>query len=340
MPEQDPIDSLFRDALREAKVPAPNGVLEAVQAKMAVSAAGSTASAGLGAMAKASLWAMTAMALATTVWWISEDTDSQESMTVAHDAAQITPSLPSKEPEMEEGPALEEARPAHSEVEPSTARFDEGFDTVHLFHQQHPVLPALEAVASRNAPSSTVPRVPVVSTPTCKGSAQGRMSDLAGGCIQFESISQTDAQSLWRIDGELKNVNRGSHCPNFGSRDRISMVLIVRHSTGCVDSQLYWIQAPKLELPTYVIPDVITPNGDGLNDQFYVEFERYPQRYELLIFDQLNRLVFRSENPSEYWRAQCYQTPCPAGLYRVVLTTQFEGQTEAKVNRQPLLIKK
>jgi gliding motility-associated-like protein len=120
----------------------------------------------------------------------------------------------------------------------------------------------------------------------------------------------------------------------------MALVLILRHSSGCVDSQVFWIQAPKLDIPNYVIPDVITPNGDGLNDQFYVEFDRYPEKYELLIFDQLNRLVFRSEDPHENWRAQCYQTPCPAGLYRVVLTTQFEGQAEAKVNRQPLLIKK
>jgi gliding motility-associated-like protein len=340
MLDQNPIDSLFRDALREADVPAPDGVLQAVQSQLVAASVPAAAAGGMGLMTKASIWVLAAGSLATVVWWNTTSSESQVSTAAIVENIPTSPELSESETSNDEG--AEQFVEPMAEVETTTSTIPArlGSDTVAYSERQLSLVPSVYENNPRNTPHSALLVSSVAATPSCIGSAQGRMSDLAGGCIQFESSSQAEAQALWRIDGELLNVNRGTHCPNFGQRDRISLVLILRHSTGCVDSQVFWVQAPKVEIPNYVIPDVITPNGDGLNDQFYVEFDRYPQRYELLIFDQLNRLVFRSEDPRENWKAQCYQTPCPAGLYRVVLTTQFEGQTEPKVNRQPLLIKK
>lgn len=338
MNDQNPIDSLFRDALREAEVPAPDGVLQAVQSQLPAATA-ATAS-GTGLLAKTSIWVLAAGAVATAVWWNVDSQIPVEPKVLATETVEAAPAMPADDYTEDDGVGLEPNRRNDESASASMALAEVEMDTARQSTPVASVTPQA-ALEPANPTRRSEPVTSVVSKPvSCKGSAQGRLSDLAGGCIQFESIVQTDAQTCWRLEGEQVNANRGTHCPNFGQRDRVSLVLILRHSTGCVDSQVFWVQAPKVEIPNYVIPDVITPNGDGLNDQFYVEFDRYPERYELLIFDQLNRLVFRSENPRESWKAQCYQTPCPAGLYRVVLTTQFEGQSETKVNRQPLLIKK
>ncbi len=335
MNDQNPIDSLFRDALREAEVPAPDGVLQAVQSQLPAATA-ATAS-GTGLLAKASIWVLAAGAVATAVWWNVESSASVEPKKADSETAVIAPAMPTENLTENDGAGLT-AGSADYESAGASMPVTE-VDSVRDNTMVASVLPQATSIPSnpsrRSEPSTTV----AIKPESCKGSAKGRLSDLAGGCIQFES-TVNDGQVSWRLDGEWMNTQKGSHCPEFGLRDRISLVLLLRHSSGCVDSQVFWVQAPKVEIPNYIIPDVITPNGDGLNDQFYIEFDRYPERYELLIFDQLNRLVFRSEDPREYWKAQCYQTPCPAGLYRVVLTTQFEGQPETKVNRQPLLIKK
>jgi gliding motility-associated-like protein len=338
MNDQNPIDSLFRNALREAEVPAPDGVLQAVQSQLPAATAATVS--GTGLLAKASIWVLAAGAVATAVWWNVDSQISVEPKVLATETLEAAPAMPADDYTEDDGVGFEPNRMNDESARASRAVAEVEMDTARQSTPVASVTPQT-AMETANPTRRSEPVTSVVSKPvSCKGSAQGRLSDLAGGCIQFESIVQNDAHSYWRLDGEQVNANRGTHCPNFGQRDRVSLVLILRHSTGCVDSQVFWVQAPKVEIPNYVIPDVITPNGDGLNDQFYVEFDRYPERYELLIFDQLNRLVFRSENPRESWRAQCYQTPCPAGLYRVVLTTQFEGQSETKVNRQPLLIKK
>jgi gliding motility-associated-like protein len=338
MNDQNPIDSLFRNALREAEVPAPDGVLQAVQSQLPAATAATAG--GTGLLVKASIWVLAAGAVATAVWWNVDSQIPVEPQILATETVEAVPVKPADVFTVEDGVGLESFRRNDESASASMVLAEVEMDTARQSASVATVTP--QAVRETANPSRrSEPVISVLSkTVSCKGSAQGRLSDLAGGCIQFESTAQTDAQTWWRLDGEQLNANRGTHCPNFGQRERISLVLILRHSTGCVDSQVFWVQAPKMEIPNYVIPDVITPNGDGLNDQFYVEFDRYPQRYELLIFDQLNRLVFRSEDPRENWKAHCYQTPCPAGLYRVVLTTQFEGQAEAKVNRQPLLIKK
>ena len=338
MNDQNPIDSLFRDALREAEVPAPDGVLQAVQSQLPTATA-ATAS-GTGLLAKASIWVLAAGAVATAVWWNVDSQIPVEPEVLATETVAAAPTIPSENAIENDRAELEPTRTSGESVNASMALAEVEMDTAIKSVSVATVMPQAAMATIHPSRRPDLMAAATSKPASCKGSAQGRLSDLAGGCIQFESIAQQDAQTYWRLDGEQMNANRGTHCPNFGQRDRISLVLILRHSTGCVDSQVFWVQAPKVEIPNYVIPDVITPNGDGLNDQFYVEFDRYPERYELLIFDQLNRLVFRSENPRESWKAQCYQTPCPAGLYRVVLTTQFEGHSETKVNRQPLLIKK
>jgi gliding motility-associated-like protein len=338
MNDQNPIDSLFRDALREAEVPAPDGVLQAVQSQLPAATAATAG--GTGLLAKASIWVLAAGAVATAVWWNVDSKTPVEPTVLASETVAVAPTVPTENSIENDKAELEATRTNGESVRASRAltevEADSASESSSIAHVTPQAAMAPLPPSRRPEPMGSVNSKPI----SCKGLAKGQLSDLAGGCIQFESIVQPDAQTYWRLDGEQMNANTGTHCPNFGQRDRISLVLFLRHSTGCLDSQVFWVQAPKVEIPNYVIPDVITPNGDGLNDQFYVEFDRYPQRYELLIFDQLNRLVFRSEDPGENWKAQCYQTPCPAGLYRVVLTTQFEGQTEAKVNRQPLLIKK
>lgn len=338
MNDPNPIDSLFRDALREAEVPAPDGVFQAVQAQLSV--ASSAAASGTGLLAKASIWVLAAGGLVTALWLNVESSSSlgpKSEATINSAAISVVPA------EKQTDDDLTSPEPISSNYERGSTYIstsDMVADTTRENNFVVRVVPQGSMIQPSHSPRME-PLASSVNKPvSCRGSAQGRLSDLAGACVQFESIEQADARAHWKIDGVPVYSQSGSHCPDFGQRERISLVLFLSHSSGCVDSQVFWIRAPKLDIPNYVIPDVITPNGDGLNDQFYVEFDRYPEKYELLIFDQLNRLVFRSEDPRENWKAQCYQTPCPAGLYRVVLTTQFEGQAEVKVNRQPLLIKK
>ncbi|MFZ9969924.1 MAG: gliding motility-associated C-terminal domain-containing protein [Bacteroidia bacterium] len=342
MTEQNPIDSLFRDGLKEAQFQAPEGVWEAVQSQVG-SASTTAAGTSLAKTVVGWKWALVglgAAAISTFALWEphaagsnSARVESVEAPIVAEN--QVPSPLESSVAAISDGPGLTPGQEASS---PSTVDAQPAMDTSIKQPAQFPVSPAAEAhSAPVLGPQKPAPKT---SSIACLGMAKGQLSDLPGSCVRFEGFSEGAQRQYWRVDGHVRNQVSGTECLEFGQRKKVALVLIAEDFRACKDSQVYWLEAPVFEEPKFVIPDVITPNGDGLNDAFYLVLEPRPLQYELLIFDQLNRLVFRSENPDEAWKAQCYQSPCPAGLYRVVVTTRFEGSSEARVIRQPLIIKK
>jgi gliding motility-associated-like protein len=52
--------------------------------------------------------------------------------------------------------------------------------------------------------------------------------------------------------------------------------------------------------PSILVPDVFTPNGDNLNDNFQV-FPAYIKEYDLKIFNRWGELIFTSKNPEDRW---------------------------------------
>ena len=71
------------------------------------------------------------------------------------------------------------------------------------------------------------------------------------------------------------------------------------------------------------IPNVITPNGDGINDEFRVQLREGIEAYHLQIFDRWGRIMFESYSPADHWKGiDAKQTPSPEGVYYWFLTYQ------------------
>jgi len=63
------------------------------------------------------------------------------------------------------------------------------------------------------------------------------------------------------------------------------------------------------------IPNVFTPNGDGIQEQFQLEFTEGISNYSLDIFDRYGRLIFRTSNPTEFWDGNNKGKQVPEGVY-------------------------
>lgn len=68
---------------------------------------------------------------------------------------------------------------------------------------------------------------------------------------------------------------------------------------GCIDSILYPISFSDEE--KIITSSLITPNGDGIDDEFKV-FTEFNHEMELIIYDQLGREVYRSSNLDYGWK--------------------------------------
>ena len=72
------------------------------------------------------------------------------------------------------------------------------------------------------------------------------------------------------------------------------------------------------ELIDPFIPNVFTPNNDGINDCFRIENPDV-QSYFMQIFDRWGVLLFESRNINECWNGLYHDRPMPAGVYVCVV---------------------
>ena len=80
-----------------------------------------------------------------------------------------------------------------------------------------------------------------------------------------------------------------------------------------------------------IIPEAITPNGDGLNDEFYIFGEGIiPESVHLQIFDKWGNQVFEGKNLHDRWDGTINSSKAPqCGIYPYILSYKtFDGQSE------------
>ncbi len=84
------------------------------------------------------------------------------------------------------------------------------------------------------------------------------------------------------------------------------------------------------------IPNVITPNDDGVNDRFVIHYPCEFKYFQLNIFDRWGKHIFHTENPEHFWDGSSKKLYCPNGTYFYVISYQgkdsFLRQDERRLN--------
>jgi gliding motility-associated-like protein len=113
---------------------------------------------------------------------------------------------------------------------------------------------------------------------------------------------------------------------NFFGDDELVYRICV---TGCPDL----CDTARVQIkvfPFLRIPDIITPNGDGVNDVLIIEgIDRFPAN-ELMIYNRWGSEVYATENYTNDWDAMWRGTPLPNGTYFYVLNNRTTGENLGK----------
>lgn len=114
-------------------------------------------------------------------------------------------------------------------------------------------------------------------------------------------------------DGQTSTQQNPSH--QYTGSGTYTVTLTVVNASGCVDT----ITQVVTVLEGILIPNVFSPNGDGVNDEFYIPNSGLLE-YNIEIFDRWGVKVFESSAPAIRWDGRSTSgQPCTDGTYYYIL---------------------
>ncbi|MEM7036743.1 MAG: gliding motility-associated C-terminal domain-containing protein, partial [Bacteroidota bacterium] len=78
------------------------------------------------------------------------------------------------------------------------------------------------------------------------------------------------------------------------------------------------------------VPNIFTPNGDDLNDQFFVVTKLITD-FHIDIYDRWGKMVYQSDDMNFRWSGDFGGQPMPEGVYTYVINAvEWGGETIRK----------
>ena len=166
-----------------------------------------------------------------------------------------------------------------------------------------------------------------ISGPTANFSYQP-MIPVVGEQVQFTDQSAgTIVTWNWEIETEISGNQNTNH--TFDSEGNYSITLTVVDQNGCTDTEVKEITV----LSDLVVPNVITPNGDGINDLFVIE--GLVPNSELIILNRWGNEIFNSSNYLNEWNGTDKSgLKVSEGVYTYILNTSDGKQKHGFVHVQ------
>jgi hypothetical protein len=137
---------------------------------------------------------------------------------------------------------------------------------------------------------------------------------LLGQQMWLEAAADTHYHIYWHIGDR----NLCYNCPKFLYGPYISgfYYAVVTDTNGCINSDSVHIAVSSICGDTTIdMPNIITPNGDGMNDEWYLKNPRNIPIVVIRIFDRWGELIFEAKNPDAKWDGLYQGQPLNSGVY-------------------------
>lgn len=70
------------------------------------------------------------------------------------------------------------------------------------------------------------------------------------------------------------------------------------------------------------VPNIFTPDGDGINDQFHIQYDRRPEAFDIAIYNREGKKMYTSANPDFRWDG----SRCTPGVYSYIIKYDSLGR--------------
>ncbi len=326
--EQNPIDELFRNGLKDGGMTPPPGVWEAVSAGLPGTAP------GLFTVVVKSVWtwvAVGAIGMGGAIAVLSsgkdevpaQTTKTAESKPSAEKVSakvqadnETTNQLLSKQTEQSETKQQKVYQQQLPVQNSSNAEGNKGSEAVIANNQavqvhQNQEKQSQKLVIEEHDETANVPCGRNMRINATKAASENNWTFSLNGL-------QAGAYLSWSFgDGEVGSGNPAQHVyPDLNAEYDVKVMVF--RAAGCIDSGVYKV-VTRQRHQGLSIPDVFTPNGDGFNDELVITVPEVEQ-FNQIVTDRYGKQVFVSNNPALRWNGKCAALDCPSGSYRVTIT--------------------
>jgi len=73
------------------------------------------------------------------------------------------------------------------------------------------------------------------------------------------------------------------------------------------------------------VPNIFTPDGDGINDKFHIQYDRRPDDFDIVIYNRAGKKMYSSTDPDFGWDG----SQCTAGVYSYVIKFNSYGRPKS-----------
>ncbi len=145
----------------------------------------------------------------------------------------------------------------------------------------------------------------------------------AGTTISFHNASTVSGGTIiwdsWTFGDTGTAINNMNPVHTYTTGGHYAVTLIVKSDKGCIDTVVIYID---VQYPI-VAPNIITPNGDGVNE--YLEFHNllYFKNNKIWIYNRWGTLLYQSDDYKNNWTAKDYSD----GTYYYILEVPDKKKT-------------
>jgi gliding motility-associated-like protein len=141
--------------------------------------------------------------------------------------------------------------------------------------------------------------------------------DTSAGGNDYVFADLTAGATTWLWDfGDNTTSTAQNPTHSFPTAGTYTVILTVTNANGCLDTLHLIINVTE----DFLLPNVFTPNGDGINDEFFVTTSGLNE-YKLEIYDRWGVKLFESAEPNVHWDGHTTSgAMCTDGTYYFILT--------------------
>lgn len=139
--------------------------------------------------------------------------------------------------------------------------------------------------------------------------------------VSFVNNSTGATNYTWIFgDGQVSNSTNPTHA--YVNEGTYTTLLIATTNEGCADTAY----STMTVVEGFNIPNIITPNGDGINDFFELQLTGF-ENFTCAIFNRWGEVIFSANSPSLFWDGKT-KTGAKAvdGVYFVVIQCTIQGE--------------